>query len=76
MSRICNNGTCCINFLIQHLEVTRTTVGKYENGEMEIPESLLPVIAEKCNFMMGDYAAAIDEDMLVRRMKNICAMQP
>ena len=57
--------------LAEKLGVTRTTVGRYEKGEMEMPASLLPLISETCNFRFSDYMEDFDLIRLSKRLDEI-----
>lgn len=41
--------------LADELNLARTTVGRYENGSLDMPSSLLPVISELCGFPFSAY---------------------
>ena len=46
--------------LAGHLGVTKSSICRYENGKMEIPASLLPVISEYCDFPLRDYIVKLE----------------
>lgn len=41
--------------LADSLGVTKATICKYENGIIDMPPSVLPLISESCNFKLSDY---------------------
>lgn len=57
--------------LAEELGISRTTVNRYEKGELEMPASLLPLISDVCNFRFADYMADIDLVLLSRRLDEI-----
>ncbi len=57
--------------LAEKLGIARTTVGRYEKGEMEMPASLLPLISEVCCFRFSDYMDDLDLIRLSKRLDEI-----
>lgn len=57
--------------LAEEIGVTRTTVGRYEKGDLEMPASILPVISELCSFQFSDYMADFDLVLLSKRLDEI-----
>ena len=57
--------------LAEELGITRTTISRYEKGELEMPASLLPLISDVCSFRFADYMADIDLVLLSRRLDEI-----
>lgn len=60
--------------LAKELNVTKSTISRYENGEMEIPASVLPLICEICSFSMHDYAKAFDGEETQTELVNQCSL--
>ena len=57
--------------LAEELGISRTTVSRYENGELEMPASLLPLISDVCSFRFADYMADFDLVLLSKRLDEI-----
>lgn len=57
--------------LADEIGVTRTTVGRYEKGELEMPASILPVISVVCRFRFSDYMEEFDLVLLSKRLDEI-----
>lgn len=58
--------------LAEALGVTRSTVSRYETGDIDIPLSKLPAICDKCNFPPRDYISNIQSDDVINRVvKNV-----
>ena len=53
--------------LAEELGISRTTVSRYEKGELEMPASLLPLISDVCSFRFADYMADFDLVLLSKR---------
>ena len=54
--------------LAKRLKLSKSTISKYENGTLDMPSSLLPVISEVCGFQFASYME--DHDMLTLSEKN------
>lgn len=44
--------------LAYSIGVNKSTISRYENGSMDIPASILPIISRECNFSPSEYALA------------------
>lgn len=44
--------------LAYSIGVNKSTISRYENGSMDIPASVLPIISKECSFSPSEYALA------------------
>ena len=51
--------------------VSDTTISRYENGKVEIPASVLPLICEACDFKMRDFSSKIDEEIVIDNTEDL-----
>ena len=54
--------------LADEIGVTRSSVSRYESGDMEIPASVLPLISAACDFHFSEYMEDFDYVRLAMRM--------
>lgn len=52
------------------LDVSVSTISRYENGAMEIPVSSLPLICEKCDFHIREYLVGFESESLKQLIRK------
>lgn len=52
------------------LQLTKSTISKYEKGEIEIPATVLPIVSRKCNFSMDEYKNAAEDVFIESNVYN------
>ena len=55
----------------ESIGVSDTTISRYENGKIEIPASVLPVICRTCDFRMKDFSDKIDQVIILDNKEEI-----